>query len=145
MGTGAASSDDPVTRELRPCTTGPGRALTRLEPWLLLLLAEASAHGYGLLERLRGIPEAPDADTGHLYRTLRRLEDEGLVTAVWETQRPGPARRRYTITETGEHALDEWAAHIGRAAQRLGCFLQRHGALPETDGSQAADHPPEEA
>ena len=79
-----SSPEDPAPASGRPCASGPGRALSRLEPWLLLLLAENPAHGYELLERLKVLPEAPNADRGHLYRTLRRLEEQGLVTSTWQ-------------------------------------------------------------
>src|SRR5450756_38124 len=87
------SSLDQSTRARgRPCASGPGRALSRLEPWLLLLLAENPAHGYELLEHLKALPEAPNADRGHLYRTLRRLEEQGLVTSTWQVAQAGAAR-----------------------------------------------------
>jgi DNA-binding PadR family transcriptional regulator len=122
------SGDREPTRT-RPCVAGPGRALARLEPWLLLLLAERPAHGYELLERLDTLPEAPHADRGHLYRSLRRLEGEGLVASSWQTPVSGPPRREYTLTEDGRLALNGWAAHIRRALTRLEVFLQRCDAL----------------
>jgi DNA-binding PadR family transcriptional regulator len=121
--------EDPAAGHGRPCSLGPGRALTRLEPWLLLLLAEHPAHGYELLERLAATPEAPDADRGHLYRTLRRLEDEGLVTSAWQMPQTGAPRHTYTLTADGVHALDAWATHIDSTLRRLECFLRRRQAL----------------
>src|SRR5450756_2826541 len=107
------SSLDQSTRGRgRPCASGPGRALSRLEPWLLLLLAENPAHGYELLERLKALPEAPTADRGHLYRTLRRLETQGLVTSTWQMPQAGAARHTYTLSADGLQALDAWAGHI---------------------------------
>ena len=124
--------EDPGADRGRPCTSGPGRALSRLEPWLLLLLAESPAHGYELLERLETLPEAPTADRGHLYRTLRRLEAQGLVTAVWQMPQAGPARHTYTLTADGLQALDAWAGHIRAALTRLEGFLERREALRAT-------------
>jgi len=103
--------------------------LARLEPWLLLLLAERPAHGYDLLERLAAMPDAPHADRGHLYRSLRRLEGEGLVTSDWRTPLSGAARRDYTLTDEGRRALSDWAAHIRNALSRLQVFLQRCDAV----------------
>ena len=60
------------------CSSPTRRVSGFLQPWLLLLLAQKPAHGYELLERLQALPEAPSADRGHLYRTLRRLEEQGL-------------------------------------------------------------------
>jgi len=127
-----SSSTHPTPARGRPCTSGPGRALSRLEPWLLLLLAESPAHGYELLERLQALPEAPSADRGHLYRTLRRLEEQGLVTAAWQMPQAGPARHTYTLTADGLQALDAWAGHIRAALTRLEGFLERREALRAT-------------
>jgi poly-beta-hydroxybutyrate-responsive repressor len=115
-----------------PCAPGPGRALSRLEPWLLLLLAEEPTHGYELLERLNTLADAPSADRGHLYRTLRRLEEHGLVTSAWQAPQSGPARHTYTLTANGLQALDAWAGHIRAALARLDGFLKRREALRAT-------------
>jgi DNA-binding PadR family transcriptional regulator len=125
----------------RPCPSGPGRALSRLEPWLLLLLAESPAHGYELLERLSALPAAPNADRGHLYRTLRKLEEQGLVTSEWQLPQAGAARHIYTLTQDGLQALDAWAGHIRAALTRLRGFLERHDALgaEAPAGGRAAD------
>jgi PadR family transcriptional regulator, regulatory protein PadR len=113
----------------RPCAPGAGHALSRLEPWLLLLLAENPAHGYELLERLSELPDAPSADRGHMYRTLRRLESQGLVTSEWETPQAGPARHTYTLNADGLQALDAWTGHIRAARARLDAFLARRESL----------------
>src|SRR5450756_2307117 len=100
-----SSLDESTRAHGRPCASGPGRALSRLEPWLLLLLAESPAHGYELMERLKALPEAPNADRGHLYRTLRRLETQGLVTSTWQVPQAGAARHTYTLSANGLQAL----------------------------------------
>jgi PadR family transcriptional regulator, regulatory protein PadR len=132
MDTPDSKAEDPGADRGRPCTSGPGRALSRLEPWLLLLLAESPAHGYELLERLDTLPEAPAADRGHLYRTLRRLEEQELVTSAWHVPQAGPARHTYTLTADGLQALDAWAGHIRAALTRLEGFLERREALRAT-------------
>ena len=123
------SPADSTPARCQPCAPGAGRALSRLEPWLLLLLAERGAHGYELLERLAALPDAPVADRGHLYRTLRRLDEQGCVTSTWEMPQAGPARHIYTLTADGMRALDAWVIHIGAARARLDSFLERREAL----------------
>jgi len=127
-----ASPRRSAASEPAPCGPGPGRALSRLEPWLLLLLAENPAHGYELLERLKTLPDAPSADRGHLYRTLRRLEEQGLVTSTWQMPQAGPARHIYTLTTSGLQTLDAWTEHIRAARARLDGFLERREGLRET-------------
>jgi poly-beta-hydroxybutyrate-responsive repressor len=121
-----------ATSECAPCAPGAGRALSRLEPWLLLLLAKNPAHGYELLERLKTLPDAPSADRGHLYRTLRRLEEQGLVTSTWQMPQAGPARHIYTLTTSGLQTLDAWTEHIRAARARLDGFLERREGLRDT-------------
>jgi PadR family transcriptional regulator, regulatory protein PadR len=110
---------------------------------LLLLLAESPAHGYELLDRLSALPEAPNADRGHLYRTLRKLEEQGLVTSEWHLPQAGAARHTYTLSAEGLEALDAWAGHIRAALTRLRGFLERHDALRASApaGGRAADEP----
>ena len=79
-------------------------------PLLLLLLAEEPDHGYQLTERLTSFGfDKNRAST--LYRELRRLEEEGLVTSHWDaSQTRGPARRVYGLTRDGRRALRAYAA-----------------------------------
>jgi DNA-binding PadR family transcriptional regulator len=46
--------------------------------------------------------------SGTVYQILERLERGGLVTSEWEadSDRRGPRRRLYQLTETGEEALN---------------------------------------
>src|SRR5437763_1760623 len=76
---------------------------------LLLPLREQPAHGDDLLERLPELTGSEPLDMGNLYRLLRGLESEELVSSEWDSSSPGPAKRRYTITPAGEQLLDHWA------------------------------------
>ena len=94
-----------------------------VQPWLLLLLAQKTSHGYELMEKLGKDQETPDADPGLLYRTLRQFEQDGLVKSSWNMESPGPARRIYEITEDGIGYLRSWVGHIRSTRERLGRFL----------------------
>src|ERR671933_2095276 len=85
------------------------------EPALLLLLRERPAHGYELLERLPELLPDERIDMGNLYRVLRALEEEGLVSSEWSDDLPGPAKRTYELTGQGRRLLDRWAEALGRA------------------------------
>jgi poly-beta-hydroxybutyrate-responsive repressor len=92
-----------------------------IQPRLLLELAKKPAHGYELLEHLNeGKGTAPDP--GNLYRMLRMLEEEGLVSSNWDTQNTGPARRVYELTNQGLDFLHAWAVTINQTQQSLGQF-----------------------
>ncbi len=97
-----------------------------VQPWLLLSLAQKPAHGYELMDRLGQREDIPDPDPGLLYRTLRQLEAEGLVSSTWDTGGAGPARRVYEITAEGIEYLHAWAINIRHTQARLGRFLAEY-------------------
>jgi PadR family transcriptional regulator len=93
-----------------------------MEPFVLALLANGSAHGYAIVGELAGLGITNGAvDVGQVYRTLRDLERGGQVSSTWTTG-TGPARRDYELTETGWDALDEWAAVMKERARLLAEF-----------------------
>jgi PadR family transcriptional regulator, regulatory protein PadR len=96
------------------------------EPALLLLLRERPAHGYDLLERLPELIGEQRIEMGNLYRLLRALEEEGLVTSEWDEGSAGPAKRRYAITEQGRLLLEQWIDALQRAQARTARFLERY-------------------
>ncbi len=98
-----------------------------VEPALLLLPRERPMHGYELIERMPEVAgEDVRVDVGNLYRILRSLEEEGIVTSEWSADLPGPAKRTYQLTEAGNRLLDRWAAALGEARQVIGSFLDRY-------------------
>jgi PadR family transcriptional regulator PadR len=96
------------------------------EPMLLLLLREQPTHGYELLEQLEELGDGERVDVGNLYRVLRSLEQDGLVSSEWNADLPGPAKRTYRITDEGRRLLEEWAAALERARGRIDVFLDRY-------------------
>ena len=98
-----------------------------VEPGLLLLLRERPAHGYELVAGLRELLPAERVDMPGLYRVLRALETEGLVSSEWHADAPGPARRTYELTGEGRALLDAWAGALGQARERIDGFLTRYG------------------
>jgi PadR family transcriptional regulator PadR len=78
-----------------------------LDGLLLAVVAEEPAHGYEILERLRGRSGgAFDLPEGTVYPALHRLEGAGLLKSSWA---PGATRRRrvYSLTAKGRRALGE--------------------------------------
>src|SRR5918998_3199266 len=94
-------------------------------PVALVLLREEGSHGYELMERLEqfGFEEV---DAGTLYRTLRRMEKEGLCESEWETSESGPARRTYSVTDAGEEYLAAWAEGCKRYQNLMDCFYRAY-------------------
>ena len=114
-------------RKIRPGHWGVRARVERFsEPALLLLLLERPTHGYELLEQLPALTGEARVDMGNLYRVLRALEEDGLVTSRWEAGEPGPAKRTYELTAEGKRLLEEWAAALRRSRERIDTFLDRY-------------------
>ncbi len=111
--------------------TGGGedfRARNLLRPAILLLLKERESHGYELVSRLAEMGfEVPDF--GGLYRALRVMEDEGLVSSYWGTPERGPARRVYALTPAGEEHLLQSTPALVNQRRAIGGLLDRYRGL----------------
>lgn len=74
----------------------------------LAILSDAQ-YGYALIDSLRDAGFEIEANT--LYPLLRRLEKQGLLESVWNTDESRP-RKYYRTTQAGEELrlvlLDEW-------------------------------------
>ena len=94
-----------------------------LEPVILVSLRQWNSYGYEMLERSRQFGYEA-MNPGTLYRTLRRMEQNGHVKSEWETSKGGPARRKYYVTEAGERYLDLWAEGIKQYQQAVNAFFR---------------------
>ena len=97
------------------------------EPTLLLLLRDRPMHGYELLERLPALLGEERIDVGNLYRALRALEEEGVVSSEWRPDLPGPTKRTYQLTPAGRELLDRWADALRESRAVVEDFLNRYG------------------
>jgi PadR family transcriptional regulator, regulatory protein PadR len=82
----------------------------------LVALAREPMHGYALrgeIEAMSG--EAPQVAT--LYRTLDRLDADGLVVEHSSEVVDGRFRRRYELTDLGRRRLSEEAARRAATAR----------------------------
>jgi PadR family transcriptional regulator PadR len=118
------------------------------EPALLALLAARPTHGYELIERLPELTGEERVDVGNLYRALRSLEEEGLVTSEWSAELPGPTRRTYTLTDQGHELLDAWVTALAQLRDGVTTFLdlvQEGGdhvrTTPQTQAGPAGSEP----
>jgi PadR family transcriptional regulator len=111
---------------------GPGRWRVRarlerfMEPAVLLVLRDSPGHGYELLEQLEGLMPNERIDMGNLYRILRSLEREGLVSSTWDADAPGPAKRIYVITPSGRRVLSQWVEAFKKIEQQIAAFTARY-------------------
>jgi PadR family transcriptional regulator PadR len=108
------------------CRCQGGRMRGFVQPRLLLQLVKKPAHGYELIEALGAAVDDTAPDPGTLYRTLRSLEEDGLVRSAWKTGDSGPARRVYELTDQGIEFLHAWAASIRGTRAQLDRFLTEY-------------------
>jgi DNA-binding PadR family transcriptional regulator len=88
-----------------------GKSLARIvHPAVLAVLAAEPLHGYLVVRRLMDLKmfhgQPPDA--AGVYRTLRSMEAEGLVTTTWNLGESGPAKRCFQLTPCGRACLERW-------------------------------------
>lgn len=96
-----------------------------VEPVLLLSLRDGPSHGYDLAEKLAELTGAERVDYGNLYRLLRRLEHEGIVTSQWRDDVPGRSKRTYELTPDGTKLLEAWAMALEDTQTMISTFLKR--------------------
>ena len=107
-----------------------------LRATLLLLLGEAPAHGYDLMEQI-GRLGLRTIDAGGLYRALRVMEQDGVVTSWWEHSASGPARRTYRLTDEGREWLHAWAGALRETHRYLSAYLSRYDEIAEAQTAEA--------
>ena len=124
-------SDEQQKPENNPRSTGGTYADPQARPknWLapvaLVILKECTSYGYELMERM--VEFGFEAmNPGTLYRTLRKLEKEGLCESKWQTASEGPARRMYSITDAGEAYLELWVKSLEHYQQTMDAFLHTY-------------------
>ena len=99
-----------------------------MTPWVLLVLKQWKLHGYLILQQLNNMGFR-DVDHATLYRELRRLEREGYVDSVWETDGSGPARRVYSITDSGEDILQGWTQVVSGYQRMINGYFDLYGQV----------------
>ena len=119
---------------------GGGRRQRYVQPSVLMALMEGGTYGYELMGRLSefGFMRG-DASPGMVYRHLRQMEEDGLVKSQWEAEGAGPAKRMYTITDTGREALEGWVVFMERQAETLQAFVARYEELMKSPKGPTTD------
>jgi poly-beta-hydroxybutyrate-responsive repressor len=131
-----------TVRVTKPKREEPQGGLPRnyLRATLLLLIGEAPAHGYDLLEQIAGLG-LHTIDAGGLYRALRVMEGDGLVASTWEHSASGPARRTYRLTIEGGEWLHVWAGALRETHRYLSSYLHRYDDIVRSTGAQSLGAP----
>lgn len=115
-----------------PCTCAMGNVSRFIEPVVLRILKEKKrSYGYEIAECLpRYALTDARIEGAALYRTLRTLEANGHVTSIWN-EGDGPARRTYSLTQSGHVHLRDWAHLLQTLGKEMMAFSRAVSALTE--------------
>lgn len=121
-------SDD----DLKQCAE-LGKSLSRMsQPTILTVLASSAEplHGYVIVQKAAASPMfgGKKPDPAGIYRTLKKMEEQGFVTSEWDTPSSGAAKRLFSLTPEGRAALRRWI-------DALACYMATIQELRE----EAAD------
>ena len=118
-----------ATKKRRP---GSKKANRYIQPSILLALKKSPSYGYELIQGISrfGFVEG-EAPPGMIYRHLRELEENGLVSSQWQTDGSGPAKRVYQLTPEGLEVLAFWIDYMRSQAEKLLRFVEMSRQITE--------------
>ena len=90
---------------------------------IMVVLAQLNKtmYGYSLVKELEGKGISIEVNT--LYPLLRRLERQGLLKSVWETESTKP-RKYYIITEDGKLVYKKIKEHWKKFSQSINVLME---------------------
>lgn len=99
--------------------------------FILLFLARQVTYGGDLLTRLE--EELPHnlIDSPSLYRTLKKLEEQGAVKYRWYKQTERRSVKYYELTDMGYEKLAQFYEDIQLRYVNLALFIQQYESLKE--------------
>ncbi|QWH16435.1 PadR family transcriptional regulator [Bacillus mycoides] len=101
--------------------------------FLLLFLAEGDNYGGQLLQKCEEELPVNPIDSAILYRTLKKLENEGAIESYVSTSVPDKPRKMYKITTTGKEQLADFQMDIEEKMKNLSFFLDKYKDLKESN------------
>ena len=107
---------------------------------LLAALHEQRATGYELTQRFRAsLGYVWNATHQQIYRELKRLHDDALLTVEVVAQAERPDRKCYQVTQAGSAALQEWLVTPQQRPATRDPFLVKLFAANLIDDATLAD------
>ena len=96
------------------------RKMLFLQSCLLVLLHREPGYGYSLMDGLQEFGFQPEyMDISIIYRALRDMQTNELVSDSWDDNSLGPQRRVYTITPQGEEVLSGWIENLRQRRKEI--------------------------
>ena len=71
----------------------------------------------------------PEVNGSTLYRTLRKMEKNELVSSLWEDGSQGPKKRIYLINDHGKKELESWILFLKRRKEQIGRLIDAYDDL----------------
>jgi PadR family transcriptional regulator, regulatory protein PadR len=124
MNDGRRGGPEGTPRSIPTHSSVDARPRNWLVPVTLAMLSQSSSYGYDIMERVVEFGfEA--VNPGTVYRTLRKMEKDGLCESEWETNPSsgGPARRVYSLTDAGGAYMDLWVRSMEQYQQTMDDWL----------------------
>lgn len=103
-----------------------GRNLGRLvQPAVMALLSRQPLHGYRIVQRLGEMPmfAGHPPDPAGVYRMLKSMEEEGLLSSKWDAGQGGLGKRQFALTVVGQAGLRQWMRTLEDYAEGIGDLL----------------------
>lgn len=107
---------------------------SELENFVLAMIGAGVTSGYAMRKLMLRRPGSRwSAESGSIYRTLRRLQVQGLVMLRGKAGNPNRARSEYQLTELGETVVQHWLTsppeqtelgHLADSMRTRGYFLE---------------------
>ncbi|MBQ4901184.1 helix-turn-helix transcriptional regulator [Paenibacillus sp. Marseille-P2973] len=94
--------------------------------FLLLFLTEGDNYGGKLLQKCEEELPVNPIDSAILYRTLKKLEEEGAVESYLNTTTQDKPIRMYKITTVGKERLEDFHIDIEEKMRNLAFFQEKY-------------------
>jgi len=101
--------------------------------FLLLFLADGPSYGALLLSRMQTELPFCLSDSAIVYRSLKQMEEQGLVDAEWRQEEPGQPRKWYVLNLKGKATLADYAEDIRKRQANLDYFTKHYKAFEKKD------------
>jgi len=93
---------------------------------VLQMLRSEPTNGYDLSQRIQAVSrDVLQVNAGSLYPALYRLEERGLIRAVWKETTTGRRAKVYSLTAAGHKQLASQRAEWARFSGALAAILNR--------------------
>lgn len=95
------------------------------DAYLLLFLAESDSYGGQLVKRCEEEIPFNSIDSAIVYRTLKKLEEEGSISSYYKALSDGKPIKMYRITTDGQELLKQLKLRIENKIENFYFFLSK--------------------